>query len=94
MTAAAAHCDVTSKSEVDALVNWAVKQYGGLDLLVSNAGIVKAADFVDMTEEDFDAVINVNLKGTFLCVADARYHLMHESTTFHAGSKHALQPNL
>ena len=66
MTAAAAHCDVTSKSEVDALVNWAVKQYGGLDLLVSNAGIVKAADFVDMTEEDFDAVINVNLKGTFL----------------------------
>ena len=40
--------------------------YGGLDLLVANAGIVKGADFLDMSEEDFDAVIEVNLKGVFL----------------------------
>ena len=49
-------------------LSWAVRtaQYGGLDIMVANAGIVKGADFLDMTEEDFDAVINVNLKGVFL----------------------------
>ena len=49
-------------------LSWAVctAQYGGLDIMVANAGIVKGADFLDMTEEDFDAVINVNLKGVFL----------------------------
>ena len=49
-------------------LSWAVctAQYGGLDIMVANAGIVKGADFLDMSEEDFDAVINVNLKGVFL----------------------------
>lgn len=41
-------------------------QYGGIDIMVANAGIVKGADFLDMSEADFDAVINVNLKGVFL----------------------------
>ena len=45
---------------------------GGLDVVVANAGIVKSADFLDMTEADFDAVIRTNLKGTFLtCQARA-----------------------
>ncbi len=48
------------------LVAWTVSTYGGLDLLVANAGIVKGADFLEMSEEDFDAVIEVNLKGVFL----------------------------
>ena len=64
--ASAAHCDVTDKAEVDALVNWTVQTYGGIDLLVANAGIVKGADFLDMSENDFDDVIRVNLKGVFL----------------------------
>lgn len=64
--ASAAHCDVTNKAEVDALVNWTVQTYGAIDLLVANAGIVKGADFLDMTEQDFDDVIRVNLKGVFL----------------------------
>jgi len=46
---------------------WTVQQFGGVDILVSNAGIVRGADFLDMTEEDFDDVISVNLKGVFLC---------------------------
>ena len=41
-------------------------QYGGIDIMVANAGIVKGADFLEMSEADFDAVINVNLKGVFL----------------------------
>ena len=60
------HCDVGDKSQVDALVAQAVAAYGGIDVLVNNAGIFKAADFLDITEADFDAVLRVNLKGAFL----------------------------
>jgi len=43
-----------------------VAAHGRIDVLVNNAGIFKAADFLDVTEEDFDAVLRVNLKGAFL----------------------------
>lgn len=65
--------DVTKKSEVDNLVQVAVEKYGSLDVFVANAGIVKTGNFLDMPEEDFDAVIAVNLKGVFLsCQAAAK----------------------
>ena len=73
VTAAAAHCDVTAKTEVEQLIAWTVAHYGGLDILVANAGIVKGADFLEMSEADFDAVLNVNLKGVFL-VRECRRH--------------------
>lgn len=59
-------CDVSRKQEVDAAVAAAVKAYGRLDILVANAGIVHAAEFLDLREEDFDRVLAVNLKGVFL----------------------------
>jgi NAD(P)-dependent dehydrogenase (short-subunit alcohol dehydrogenase family) len=49
-----------------ALVAQVVAAHGRIDVLVNNAGIFKAADFLDVTEEDFDAVLRVNLKGSFL----------------------------
>jgi NAD(P)-dependent dehydrogenase (short-subunit alcohol dehydrogenase family) len=61
-----AHCDVSRKSEVEAAVALAVAQFGALDILVANAGIVHAAEFLDLEEADFDRVIAVNLKGIFL----------------------------
>ena len=60
------HCDVGNKPQVDALVAQAMAAHGRIDVLVNNAGIFKAADFLDMTEADFDAVLRVNLKGAFL----------------------------
>lgn len=60
------HCDVGDKAQVDALVAQAIRSYGGIDVLVNNAGIFKAADFLEVTEADFDAVLRVNLKGAFL----------------------------
>lgn len=60
-------CDVGSKRQVDNLVADAVDAYGRLDIMVANAGIVHACDFLDLTEEDFDRVLRVNLKGVFLC---------------------------
>jgi len=60
------HCDVGDKAQVDALVRQVMGAHGRIDVLVNNAGIFKAADFLDVTEADFDAVLRVNLKGSFL----------------------------
>ncbi len=60
------HCDVGHKPDVDALVAQTVAAHGRIDVLVNNAGIFKAADFLDVTEADFDAVLRVNVKGSFL----------------------------
>ncbi|NPC57236.1 SDR family NAD(P)-dependent oxidoreductase [Caenimonas soli] len=60
------HCDVGDKSQVDAVVARTIEAHGRIDVLVNNAGIFKAADFLDVTEADFDAVLRVNLKGSFL----------------------------
>jgi NAD(P)-dependent dehydrogenase (short-subunit alcohol dehydrogenase family) len=59
-------CDVGDKAQVDALVQHAMAAHGRIDVLVNNAGIFKAADFLDITEADWDAVLRVNLKGSFL----------------------------
>ena len=60
------HCDVGDKAQVDALVAHTIAAHGCIDVLVNNAGIFKAADFLDVTEADFDAVLRINLKGSFL----------------------------
>ena len=60
------HCDVGDKAQVDALVARTMQEHGRIDVLVNNAGIFKAADFLDVSEADFDAVLRVNLKGSFL----------------------------
>ena len=60
------HCDVSRKSEVDAALAATLAAFGRVDGLVNNAGIFRAADFLDVTEADWDAVIAVNLKGSFL----------------------------
>jgi glucose 1-dehydrogenase len=59
-------CNVARKSEIDAALAATVLAFGRIDGLVNNAGIFRAADFLEVTEEDWDAVINVNLKGAFL----------------------------
>ena len=58
--------DVSSKASVDDALAATLREFGRVDGLVNNAGIFRAADFLDVTEEDWDAVINVNLKGSFL----------------------------
>lgn len=60
------HCNVADKAQVDAALATTLAHFGHVDGLVNNAGIFKAAPFLDITEADWDAVINVNLKGHFL----------------------------
>jgi len=59
-------CDVSVKAAVEKAVATAVESFGSLDILVANAGIVHAAEFLDLEEADFDRVLAVNLKGVFL----------------------------
>lgn len=59
-------CDVTRKDSVEALVKGAVRASGRLDCVVANAGIVTFSDFLELSEEEFDRVLRVNLNGVFL----------------------------
>jgi glucose 1-dehydrogenase len=60
------HCNVALKAEVDAALAATLAAFGRLDGLVNNAGVFRAAAFLDITEADWDAVLAVNLKGSFL----------------------------
>ena len=60
------HCNVADKAQVDAALAATLARFGRVDGLVNNAGIFKAAPFLEVTEADWDAVIAVNLKGSFL----------------------------
>ena len=59
--------DVTSAASIRAMVEGVVQRYGRIDVLVNNAGIVEDAQLIKMTEEQFDRVLEVNLKGTYNC---------------------------
>ena len=81
------HCDVGDKAQVDALVAQTMAAHGRIDVLVNNAGIFKAADFLDVSEADFDAVLRINLKGSFLVgQAVARVMASAEARTGISGS--------
>lgn len=61
-----AHCNVASSADVQAALAATLAAFGHVDGLVNNAGIFRAAEFLEITEADWDAVIAVNLKGSFL----------------------------
>src|SRR3989344_4583805 len=63
--------DVTNKAEVDQVFDEVIKKYGRLDILVNNAGIYVPKSALEMTEEDWDKTMDVNLKGQFLCAQRA-----------------------
>ena len=68
--------DVSKKADVDRMVTAAIETFGRIDILVCNAGITRFAPFLEMTEEDWDAVMNVDLKGTFLCGQAVARHMV------------------
>jgi len=66
--------DLSTIEPVQRVVDETVEKLGGLDILVNNAGIIRRADSVEFTEEDWDAVMDTNLKSVFfLCQAAARH---------------------
>lgn len=74
--ALAVRCDVSDAEQVKALMDTALKAFGCIDILVNNAGITRDNLMMRMKEEEFDAVIATNLKGTFLCMKEASRIMM------------------
>ena len=68
--------DVSKKADVERIVDVAIKSFGKIDILVCNAGITRFAPFLEMTEEDWDAVVDVDMKGTFLCGQAVAKHMI------------------
>ncbi|HXM54774.1 MAG TPA: glucose 1-dehydrogenase [Candidatus Dormibacteraeota bacterium] len=69
--AIAVEADVSNAAQVTAMVERAHRELGGVDVLVNNAGIEKEVPFLDLEEHTWDAIIGVNLKGSFLCAQAA-----------------------
>ncbi|MCS7097464.1 MAG: SDR family oxidoreductase [Candidatus Methanomethyliaceae archaeon] len=63
--ALAIKCDVSNNGDVEKAVNEIIAKFGKIDILINNAGIYPFKQFIDMTEEDWDRVLNVNLKSVF-----------------------------
>jgi glucose 1-dehydrogenase len=68
--------DVGDAGQVRDLVDRAVKRFGGLHVMVANAAVQAEIPFLDLTEQEFDRVIRVNLKGAFLCGQTAARHMV------------------
>ena len=69
-------CDVSKRESVEAMVERTVKELGRLDILVTCAGIIRDNLLFKMTDDDWDAVIDTHLKGTFLCAQAAQKHMV------------------
>ncbi len=65
--AIAVQCDVSVKEEVLEMAKITKEQFSGVDILVNNAGVVDFKNFFDLEEEDWNRIMNINLKGFFLC---------------------------
>ena len=65
--ALAVQCDISSYSDAENMMKKCIEEFGSLDILVNNAGITKDGLLMRMKEEDFDSVIDINLKGAFNC---------------------------
>jgi 3-oxoacyl-[acyl-carrier protein] reductase len=74
--ALAVPCDVTSREQVEAAMAGAEGEFGTLDILVNNAGVTRDALLHKMTDEEFDTVIGIHLKGSFLCTQIAQRYMV------------------
>ncbi len=60
------------------MVDYCIKEFGGLDVLVNNAGVSQDKLFTDITDEDWDNMMNINLKGSFYCSQVALKYMISE----------------
>jgi 3-oxoacyl-[acyl-carrier protein] reductase len=71
------HCNVTDSAMVQDAVDKTAHHFGRLDILVNNAGVLRDNLLFKMSEDDWDTVLNVHLKGAFLCSRAAQKHMVH-----------------
>ena len=73
--------DISKEDEVKAMVKQIIEKHGKIDILVNNAGITRQSKFLELSPEDFQKTININLIGTFLCLK----HVAQEMILKHKG---------
>lgn len=73
------HCDVSKAADVNALVATAIARHGAIDILVNNAGIAPSGDFLEVTEAEYDRVLGINLKGSFLMLQACARHMVKQA---------------
>jgi 3-oxoacyl-[acyl-carrier protein] reductase len=78
--AIAVKADVASKEQVDLLFDETLKAFGKVDILVNNAGFTRPALLVKMTEEQWDQVVDIHMKGAFLCAQAAANHMKEQQS--------------
>ena len=80
VSALAIKADVSNNDEIENLVKEVLNQFGSIDILVNNAGITRDNLLIRMSEEDFQAVIDINLKGAFICTKHVSKVMMKQRT--------------
>lgn len=78
--AIAVKADVARKDEVDVLIDHTVDAFGRIDVLVNNAGFTRPAMMLKMTEDQWDQVLDIHLKGAFLCAQAAGAHMKEQQS--------------
>jgi len=78
----AVQADVATKQGAEAVVEAAVNEFGSIDILVNNAGFTRPAMLHKMTEEEWDAVVDLHLKGPWLCIQAASKYMMEQKKGF------------
>lgn len=73
-------CDISNEDEVDAMVRQVIDQFGRVDVLVNNAGVNFVKPFEELTVADWDRVIGVDLRGTFLCIRACIGHFLQQGS--------------
>lgn len=72
--------DVSKKAEAVSLINFAIEKYGKIDALINNAGISQSKLFTDLTDEDWNNIINSNLNSAFFCSREAAKNMIHNKS--------------
>lgn len=72
--------DVSKKEEANALIDFAIKKYGKIDVLINNAGIAQTNLFTEITDEDWNNIINTNLNSAFYCSREAVKNMIHNKS--------------
>jgi len=68
--------DITVNSDINKVIEETISEFGKIDILVNNAGTIHPVEFLDMTEEDWDFIQNVDLKGLFMCTKKVAPHMI------------------
>lgn len=74
--ALAVKMDLTVKAEITSMVQRSLEEFGRIDILVNNAGTIRPAGFLEATEEDWDAIQDIDVKGLFLCTQAVAPHMI------------------